>query len=117
MEKNYLDEKQIFEREQQLNLKKSLNWVLILLCVEFGVSLIYFLLDRVVIPNLYGPPQTRDFSAVGDLYETLSIAFMLVYVTMFTLGAIMVRHNTARVFIIIIGSFHLIRFLTYQFID
>lgn len=118
MEKDYLDEKHLFQKEQQqLNLRKSLNWVLTLLCIEVGISLIYFLLDRLIIPSMYGDPATRNYAAIGDLYEALSFVFVLVYATMFTLGAIMVKHNTARTLIIIMGAFHIIRFLSYQFLD
>ena len=117
MEKDYLDEKHLFDKQSELEqLKTGFNWLLIVLSLDGLISLIYFVVSLMLGKNYYMNASPSDLKSIELMYNVFSYLFVIEHVTLETIAAVKIKHATARLVMIILGVVHLVSFVYYEFL-
>lgn len=117
MEEDFLHESDLFASKEFRQLKTGFNWLLVLLIAGFGVSFFHLIMRVVYDNNFYRTASSIDIQKMTFIYKAFAGLFALMNLALYTIAAIKVNNALGRTFIIVIGVFHIVSYVYYQFFD
>ena len=116
MKEDFLNEGDMFGKENVRQLKTGFTWVLILLMASFVVDAFHLIMRLIYNNKFYQHAKAEDFERMNTIYRSFAVLFLLMYLSLYTIAAIKVNNIFGRFVIIFIGFFHLVSFMYYQFL-
>jgi hypothetical protein len=83
------------------NTIKSITYILIVMSFEYFSWLIWFAIQKVIVPQFYQKDGSTDWDAANKLYKTIGWSVDILSILVLIIFTMLIKNKTARIFLII----------------
>ena len=96
---------------------QSLTYLLIIMSWEYFTWLIWFLIQKVIVPKFYQTDGTTDWSKADKLYKVTGWTTDIISIFVLLVFSIIIKNKTGRIFLIIFTIIRICMLLGYRVFD
>ncbi len=97
--------------------RQNLIYLLIVMSWEYFTWLIWFAIQKVIVPRFYSTDGVTNWDEANKLYKTLGWTVDIISILVLLVFSIIIKNRTARIFLIIFTVLRIAMLIGYRLFD